>query len=211
MRFRRALDDLTGRSSSRTTQLLLDQLDSARQGAELAARMCAGTISRVDARAEMTALEREGDSRRAALVGELAAALTTPLDREDLYRFSRSVDDVLDNLRDLVRESDLYDVDLADAADDLLTAVADGVDQLREAVERIPKRPGQVTAAALAARKSAGRLRYQYQLAMAGLLAGEVTDIVLKRRELLRRLDVVGLRLRECADALSDAILKRSH
>ncbi|MEK8145676.1 hypothetical protein NKH18_43240 [Streptomyces sp. M10(2022)] len=33
----------------------------------------------------------------------------------------------------------------------------------------------------------------------------------LRRRELLRRLDVVGLRLGESAAVLSDAMLKRSH
>ena len=38
----------------------------------------------------------------------LAGVLVTPVDREDLFRLSRSIDDVLDNLRDFVREWDLY-------------------------------------------------------------------------------------------------------
>jgi hypothetical protein len=46
---------------------------------------------------------------------------------------------------------------------------------------------------------------------VASLFEQEVSTELLKRRELLRRLDVVGLRLGECADALSDAMLKRSH
>jgi uncharacterized protein len=48
---------------------------------------------------------------------------------------------------------------------------------------------------------------------MAALLAEgqEVTTEVLRRRELLRRVDVTGLRLAEAADALSDGAVKRSH
>lgn len=38
----------------------------------------------------------------------------------------------------------------------------------------------------------------------------EVTPQMLKRRELLRRLDVVGLRLGEAADALADGAVKHS-
>ncbi|MGB9112968.1 MAG: hypothetical protein WCF24_09615 [Acidimicrobiales bacterium] len=41
------------------------------------------------------------------------------------------------------------------------------------------------------------------------VLTEEVTPEVLKRRELLRRLDIVGLRLGEATDTFSDALVKR--
>ena len=53
-------------------------------------------------------------------------------------------------------------------------------------------------------------IRPRYQLAMAELLADPVTAQTLKVRESLRRLDVVGLRLGEAADALADGAMKRS-
>jgi uncharacterized protein len=87
-------------------------------------------------------VEHRGDRAR----GGFVHALAPPLDREDLFRVSRSVDDVLDNLRDFARELELF----------------------------------------------------------------AVSDVaMLKRRELLRRLDVVGLRLGEAADALADGAVKR--
>jgi hypothetical protein len=48
---------------------------------------------------------------------------------------------------------------------------------------------------------------------MARLLAddGPVTAATLRRRELLRRVDVIGLRLGEAANALADGAVKRSH
>lgn len=211
MRFRRVLEDLSGRSYRRTIDILVAQLDVTLRGAELATLMADGSLMPGAARAAMSEVEHEGDAQRAALVAELAAALTTPIDREDLYRLSRSVDDVLDNLRDLVRETDLYEMggDTADLPS--LTALTEGLRLLRRAVERLPDRPDRVRAATLAARKQAGRMRQHYQTALAELFRADISSDTLKRRELLRRLDVIGLRLGESADALSDAMLKRSH
>jgi hypothetical protein len=67
-----------------------------------------------------------------------------------------------------------------------------------------------VARGALAAHKRAGRVRHLYGIGLAEILSGEITGPVFKSRELLRRLDVVGLRMAECADALADAMLKRT-
>lgn len=45
---------------------------------------------------------------------------------------------------------------------------------------------------------------------LADVLEGDVTTGMLRRRELLRRLDVVGLRFGEAVDALADAAVKRT-
>lgn len=211
MKLRRIVADLSGRSHHRAVGVLLAQIDAAIAGVELAAALVDGRTSPPAARAEMAEVEHTGDAQRAALVSELSAALTTPIDREDLFRLSRSVDDVLDNLRDYVRETDLYAVDVVAADRQLLDTVGEGLRSLRTAVRHIVSRPTEVTTAALVTRKRAGRVRALYQSAMAELLSGQLDTMVLKRRELLRRLDLVGLRLGECADALSDAMLKRSH
>lgn len=52
-------------------------------------------------------------------------------------------------------------------------------------------------------------MRMQYQQAMARLLAEPLTSETLRRREVLRRLDIVGLRLSEAADHLATAAIKR--
>lgn len=211
MTLRRLVDDLTGRSHHQLTDLLAAQLDAAIEGVGLASAMAEGTLTPAQARGAMVDIEHKGDAERARLVAELAVALTTPIDREDLYRFSRSVDDVLDNIRDLVRETDLYGAKGEPADLPALTGLAAGLAMLRGGVLGLADRPGEVDAATSAARKAAGQVRRHYQLAMAELLRQEIDADTLRRRELLRRLDVVGLRLGECVAALSDAMLKRSH
>lgn len=141
----------------------------------------------------------------------LHGVLATPIDREDLYRLSRSVDDVLDNLRDFVREADLFGPPGLGFAVPPLDAVLEGLTSLDTAVRKVLAEPAAVTVAALGARKAGNRVRETRQAALTRLFAGPLDIDVLRRRELLDRLDAVGRRLGEAADALSDAMLKRSH
>ncbi|MEU7003401.1 DUF47 family protein [Nonomuraea sp. NPDC046570] len=210
-RIRRAWDDLRGGSAPRIVGLVAAQIAVARAGAVLALEAALGRLDHATARARMAGVEHEGDEARAELVRALRRALATPIDREDLYRLSRSIDDILDQLRDYVRESDLFGPgDLTFAADPL-RAVIDGLGELDGAVRKMLDDPGGVTLAVLSARKAGSRVRQLYQTGLAELFGGPFEMDLMRRRELLARLDAVGRRLGEAADALADAMLKRSH
>ena len=155
----------------------------------------------------MTEIEHRGDALRNELVVKLAGVPAAPIDREDLFRLSRSIDEVLDNLRDFVREWDLYGIEGTDAYLGLLDATASGVEDLRQAVRRSP-RPEETSRRRSSARSRPTRsapLRRRARPA----LSRRAHHGRHKVRELLRRLDVVGLRLNEAADVLSDAAVKR--
>ncbi|MEU0483396.1 DUF47 family protein [Streptosporangium sp. NPDC006013] len=210
-RFTRAWDDLRGRSGRRVVDLVRSQVAVARAGAVLARSTASGTIERSAARTQMAQVEHEGDAARAELVRVLRRMLATPIDREDLFRLSRSVDDVLDHLRDYVREADLFGPEDLVFAVEPLQAVIDGLDELEDAVLKMIDDPGSVTVAVLATRKACSRVRQLYQTRLTELFAGPLEMDTLRGRELLSRLDAVGRRLGEAADALADAMLKRSH
>lgn len=210
-RMRLVWDDLRGRSGDRVIGQVARQVSAARDGAELARELAAGRTPSGKARARMAEIEHAGDAERAALAAMLRGALATPIDREDLYRLSRSADDVLDNLRDFVREADLFGPPGLGFAVPPLDAVLEGLTALDAAVRKVLAEPAAVTIAALGARKAGNRVRENRQAALARLFAGPLDIDVLRRRELLDRLDAVGRRLGEAADALSDAMLKRSH
>ncbi|MQY07687.1 DUF47 domain-containing protein [Actinomadura macrotermitis] len=210
-RLRLVWDDLRGRSGDRVMEQVSRQIRAVRAGAELAREMAAGERTPASARSRMAELEHVGDAERAALAEMLGDVLATPIDREDLYRLSRSVDDVLDNLRDFVREADLFGPPDLGFTVPLLDAVLDGLNALDAAVRKVLAEPAAVTIASLAARKARNRVRETRQAALARLFAGPLDIDVLRARELLGRLDAVGRRIGESADALSDAMLKRSH
>jgi uncharacterized protein Yka (UPF0111/DUF47 family) len=210
MRFRpfRLVRDLSGRSSADMVELLLRQTTASLEGARVA-RKAAGTAhSSAAARDDITVVEHTGDQARAQLVAMLAVSLVTPVDREDLFRVSRSIDDVLDNLRDFVRELDMFGMS-DESLVPVIDAVIDGLELLYPAVAAVADSANDVGARVLAAKKSCNDIRRSYQRQLVRLLDGEVTTSMLRRRELLRRLDVVGLRLGEAVDALADAAVKR--
>lgn len=211
-RTRRLVADLTGRAGRDALACVLAQIDAAIDGGELACVMASGKLPTEEARGTMSDIEHRGDAQRAELVSALRRALAMPIDREDLYRLSRSVDDVLDNLRDFVRECDLYQPETLAPMIDPLQALTDGLRCLRAAVGAVARRsPEHINQRTMEARSQASKVRILYQRRLAELFnSDEPTMDAFKARELLRRLDVVALRLREAADALNDGMLKRS-
>src|SRR5690348_5943603 len=207
---RRVIDDLLGRSDEHLVALVVDQIGTASEGALLARRMVVGELTPANARAQMATVEHVGDQQRAALVAALSASLTTPIDREDLFRMSRYVDDVLDELRDFVRESDLYDLPDQSTVAPVLDALVEGLETLSAALRLTVERKSAAAVTTIRSEESGNRVRQLYQLELAELFRKPLDVELMKRRELLRRIDVVGIRLGEAADALADGMMKRS-
>ncbi|MBO4209487.1 DUF47 domain-containing protein [Micromonospora echinofusca] len=210
-RLRRIRDLLTGRMDGALTAALLGQLEATREGAQLAMAMIGGEVGRTGAHEQMRAIEHLGDAERRRLVDELRDALVTPIDREDLFRLSRSIDDVLDSLRDFVRESHLYRVPDQIRFAPLLDQVIVGIDALEEAVRDLAAGPSAVVRDAFEAKKAGGAIRRMYQYEISRIFSGEcpVDAMKLKERELVRRLEIVGVAIGEAADAIADGAMKR--
>ncbi|WP_066363975.1 DUF47 domain-containing protein [Herbidospora mongoliensis] len=208
-RFRRVVGMMRGRMDSTLSEALIGQLEATREGAWLAIAMSGGEIGRTKAHQAMREIEHRGDTCRARLVAELSGALITPIDREDLFRLSRSIDDILDSLRDFVRESHLYRVRGRQRFAPMLDQVIVGVDALEKSVRDLATRSSAVGHDALEAKKAGGTIKRMYQYEIARILSAEVTPEALRERELVRRLEIVGTAIREAADAIADGAMKR--
>lgn len=209
-RFRRLAQDLSGRSNERLIALLAKQLECTLGGARLVKELTGGEIGLEAAHERMRELEHDGDDARARLITELGTVLSTPVDVEDLFRISRSVDDVLDNFRDFVRECDLYHPAKLAFADSLAQTFVESLEDFQPAINRLGSSAAALQDATFDTRKGATQIRRLYQEQLAELFDQPIDGETLKRRELLRRLDVVGLRLGEAAAALADGAFKRS-
>ncbi|GAA3227196.1 DUF47 domain-containing protein [Nonomuraea helvata] len=208
-RLRRIRDLLTGRMDSALTEALLGQLKATKEGAWLAMAMIGGEVGRTGAHEQMRAIEHLGDEERARLIEELKTAVVTPIDREDLFRLSRAIDDVLDSLRDFVRESHLYRVPDQIRFTPLLDQVIVGIEALESSVRDLASRPSAVVRDALEAKKAGGAIRRMYQYEISRIFSGELTADAMKERELVRRLEIVGVAIGNAADAIADGAMKR--
>jgi uncharacterized protein len=208
--FRHVMSDVTGRSQKTLVAALAAQVRVARDALLVARSAAARTLSTEEARTIIGSLETDGDRHRASLVLALSQTLVTPIDREDLFRLSRSIDDILDDLRDFARELDLF---VEEARSDLLLPPLDAIDkalgELEIAVRQLARDPAAAMAGSLRAKKRGNEIRARYQVALAELYRQPMTQLTLMRRDLLRRLDLVGLRIGEAANALADGGLKR--
>lgn len=208
---RRYFGLVSGRMDSALEDALIGQLSATEEGARLTAAMVSGGVSRADARRRIRDVEHRGDTQRGLFVDELSRALVTPIDREDLFRLSRSIDDVLDTLRDFVRESHLFRVAGQDRFAPMLELVVVGVEALRRAATDLVQHPSRATRSALEARKAGGAIRRMYQYEIARIFGGEMTAEAMKERELVRRLEIVGIQIGDAADAIADGTMKRWH
>ncbi|MCL4508020.1 MAG: DUF47 family protein [Chloroflexi bacterium] len=206
---RRLAAELSGHSSQVFSHYVVKQLRATTGAAELVREVVEGMTPVTEARARIKGIENDGDRTRGELVLALSRAFTTPIDREDLFRLSRSVDDVLDNLRDFLREADLFGVEDLTPCAPLLPPVLEALERLSRAAMLLTSLVPEVSLEALAARKAGNLIRRNYEEELARLFERPLTGELLKQRELLRRLDVVGLRIGEAADALADGYIKR--
>jgi uncharacterized protein Yka (UPF0111/DUF47 family) len=202
--------DLSGRTHHVFAELLVEQLDATIEAGRLVDEVVRGHLGVPAARMAMTRVEHAGDSKRAQLIYELSRCLTTPIDREDIFRLSRSVDDVLDNLRDFLREAELFEpVDLQPFRR-VLPPILEALTCLQTASAALVKLSPEISLQTLAARKASNTIRKEYEIVLAGVFVNPADSGVLKQRELVRRLDVVGLRIAEAANALADGYIKRA-
>lgn len=208
-RLRRA--DRPARGAAGLSAALAGQVHCAREGAELARAMVYKQVTPEVARERIAVVEHRGDTLRSELIEGLGRTLVAPLDREDLFRLSRSVDDVLDTIRDFVRESDLYRIEGRATYRPFADAVVDAVALLEDAMQLVWDSPEQVPLRALDAKRAARVINREYQVEFANIVGSALTPRSLKHRELIKRLDWVGVRISEAADVLADGALKRGY
>jgi|BEDMetMinimDraft_2_1075160.scaffolds.fasta_scaffold02305_2 uncharacterized protein Yka (UPF0111/DUF47 family) len=189
-------------------EILLLHIDATLESALLVRSVLEGKISMPEARKNMKATEHLGDSIREQLVRKLSQTIVTPIDREDLFRLSRAVDDVIDNLRDFLREMDLYEITTGHYLLAPTNALIEAISKFEGSIKGIAEAPKEVSSRALAAKKACNMVRRACQHQQARLFKQPLSQDILKRLELLHRLDSVGRHLDEAANILADAEVK---
>ena len=209
------LSDLSGRSSKRFVVLLLAAVDKASEGAALVERAASGDLTAAQAYDLMYDVEHQGDELRRQLVVLMNRSLITPIDREDLNRLSNSIDTVLDTLRDCLSLWREFEMGESPVILPLAVVIVAALVRLRTAVEIVVESPGSIASMSLDAKKTGiNSVRKTHDVQLAALYKMPEADyprpLLDQTRDLLRRLDVVGLRLTESADYLADAAVKRA-
>ena len=190
-----------------TLGMLRAQVAVSIEGMDAFAAWCAGDES---AAVLVRDAEHRADDAKYALHIALREAFVTPMEPEDLFALSRGVDRIINQAKDLVRESEVIacppDAPLAEMASVLAVAMR----HLDGAVAQLDPKAPESTVAADAAVKMARRLERVYRAARGALL--EVDDLreVMARRELYRRCSRIGDAVVEVAERVLYAMVKET-
>jgi uncharacterized protein Yka (UPF0111/DUF47 family) len=169
--------------------MLSRQLDVTKEGVDALAAWARGDDSQI---AVIRSLEHKGDEHKRELERALTTAFTTPIEPEDLYTLSRGIDWILNQSKDLIRESEVMACPPDEPMAQMAEALATSVHLLCEAVELAGAKAGGATDRANEALRAERRVEKVYRDAMAALI--DVADLreVMARRELYRRLSRIG-------------------
>lgn len=161
---------------------------------------------------EVRRLEGEADDLRRDLINEINRSFVTPIDREDLFALSRTIDDVLDYGNTTVDEMIILGLKPNPYLQSMVSILREGAEELHQAVLELRKRPKVALEHALRVKATENRVENAYRQALADLFEAprDLDHVVemLKMRELYRHLSNAADRSDEAANILTDIVVK---
>jgi predicted phosphate transport protein (TIGR00153 family) len=196
--------------SSIFLQLLGQQADKTREGLEA----LEGFVKSMDGShaRRVEQIEKEADELRRILIDELNRSFVTPIDREDLFALSRTIDDVLDYGYSTVDEMVMFGVQPTELMQKMVTILREAAEELHLGVLQLREHPQVALAHATRAKKLENRAESLYREAINELFQQPKTveDVMwmLKKREIYRHLSNAADRGDEAANIISDIVVK---
>jgi len=161
----------------------------------------------------MTQLEKEADEVRRILIDELNKTFVTPLDREDIFALSLTIDDVLDYADTTVEEMHMLGVQPNAYMERMVSLLTDAAREIYMGVQRLEDHPNVANDHAVRAKALENRLETVYREAIADLFAmpRDIDHVVemLKLREIYRHLSNAADRGDMAANVIGDIVVKK--
>jgi predicted phosphate transport protein (TIGR00153 family) len=161
---------------------------------------------------DIMATEKEADEVRRILIDELNHTFVTPMDREDIFALSRTIDDVLDYANTTVDEMEILRVEPTVYMRRMASLLRDAAFELHLGVQRLKGHPGVASDHAQRAKALENRVEDVYREALAALFAGpqDVAHVVemLKMREVYRHLSNAADHGDEAANVIANIVVK---
>ncbi len=156
--------------------------------------------------------EKEADEARRILIDELNRTFVTPLDREDIFTLSRTIDDVLDYAYSTVCEMEILRVGPTPYMVRMASLLRDAALELSMAVDCLQEHPAASSDHAQRAKALENRVEDVYREAVADLFRGaeDIQHVVkmLKLREVYRHMSNAADRGDEAANVIADIVVK---
>ncbi len=191
-------------------RLLTEQAAKTLEGMELLEEFMKDNDGEVAKR--ITQVEKEADEVRRILIDELNRSFVTPIDREDIFALSLTIDDILDYGYSTVDEMVILEVESNSYLRRMVSLVREAAREIYMGVLRLQDHPNVANDHAVRAKALENRVETVYREALAELFHGP-TDIdhvmdMLKLREIYRHLSNAADRGDQAANVIGDIVVK---
>jgi len=199
------------KKTDRFTELLLKQAEFSFEGMKLLLQYVKNPD---DALArQVSDMEGQADEVRRILIDELNRTFVTPMDREDIFALSGSVDDVLDYAYTTVEEMMLLNVKPNAYIERMVSLMTDAARELLNAISRLEDHPNVASDHAVRAKALENRMETVYRDAIADLFKSprDMDHVVemFKLREIYRHLSNAADRGDAAANVIADIVVKK--
>jgi len=191
-------------------RLLVEQAAKTVEGMELLEEFMESTDREVAKR--LVQVEKEADEVRRILIDELNRSFITPIDREDIFALSLTIDDIIDYGNSTVDEMVMLEVESNSYLRRMVSLVREAAYEIYMGVLRLQDHPNVANDHAVRAKALENRVEHVYREALAELFHGP-TDIdhvmdMLKLREIYRHLSNAADRGDQAANVIGDIVVK---
>ena len=157
-------------------------------------------------------IEEEADEVRRILIDELNRTFVTPIDREDIFSLSLTIDDILDYAKSTVDEMALLKVEPNPFMERMVSLLSDAAMEIYRAVLRLADHPNVANDHAVRAKALENRVESVYREALADLFQGpeDLQGVmeILKLREIYRHISNAADRGDAAANVIGDIVVK---
>ena len=195
----------------RFIELLIKQAEFAVEGLQALLKYVAEPDESLAQR--VNEIEKEADEVRRILIDELNRTFVTPIDREDIFALSLTVDDILDYANTTVEEMNMLEIKPNKYIERMVSLLTDAAREIHMGVLRLESHPSVANDHAVRAKALENRVETVYREAIADLfhLPRDVDHIVemLKLREVYRHLSNAADRGDVAANVIGDIVVKK--
>jgi uncharacterized protein Yka (UPF0111/DUF47 family) len=161
-----------------------------------------------DAGERVRDIEHRADEVKRRLFRELRETFAPPIDGEDIFVIGEGLEDIINQLKNVVRESDVLELAPDDGVREMVATLRHGIEQLGRAVDKLTGDRQAATDAADEVISCNHDLEHVYRHFMSeSLIEGDLRE-VMGKRELYRRLSRLGDAISHIAERVWYAIVK---
>lgn len=165
-------------------------------------------VLRHNLKIQIKQIESEGDNIRRDLLNELNKSLITPIDRQDIYTLSNTIDNILDYAYNTIEEMIIYQLYPNFYLKKMIEKISRGVNHISYAVENMFTDKNLANSNVVSAKVVENEIEETYHEALAELFSNEDFHYIFKMREVYRHISNSADRISEAADLIANILIK---